>query len=174
MTEVMNRTDETVALSSLPFFFRQICKLTSKIRYGSLTFVLPDGEKVVFQGAEELDAQAVIIVKDYNFARRTVFGGDIGFFESYSDGEWETPDLAACLYIFARNADFMQEAFKASGIVTFFQNLHHQFNKNTRAGSRRNIIAHYDLGNSFYEKWLDPTMTYSSARFVSPGEDLSA
>lgn len=162
------------ALEGLPFFFRQVCRLCSRIQYGTLTFRLPDGRNIVFEGVEERDAKAEIIVKDFNFARRSLFGGDIGFFESYADGEWETPDLSACLYLFARNADHVQEVFKASTIVSFFQNIHHQFNKNTRAGSRRNIIAHYDLGNSFYEKWLDPTMTYSSARFLKPGEDLSA
>ncbi len=169
---VISPTDRN-ALARLPFFFRQICRICARIHYGALTFILPDNRKIRFEGFEEREAEAVIIVKDYNFARRTLFGGDIGFFESYADGEWETPDLSACLYIFARNADHVQEVFKASAVVSFFQNLHHRFNRNTRKGSQRNIIAHYDLGNSFYEKWLDPTMTYSSARFVRSGEDLS-
>lgn len=158
--------------NGLPFFFRQICNYASRIRYGELTFVLPDGRKLTFSGAEENESKAVIIVKDFAFARRAVFGGDIGFFESYAEGQWDTPDLANCLYIFARNADHMQDAFVASPLLDMLNNLRHAINKNTRAGSKRNIMAHYDLGNSFYEKWLDPTMTYSSARFASSSADL--
>ena len=174
MSEQIINPPDKAALEGLPFFFRQACRLASRIHYGTLTFELPDGRKIIFQGKEEREAQALIVVRNFNFAWRSLFGGDIGFFESYADGEWDTPDLAAALYIFARNADYVEEAFKASSVVSFFQNLRHGFNKNTRAGSRRNIMAHYDLGNSFYEKWLDPTMTYSSARFLTPDEDLSA
>ena len=158
--------------NGLPFFFRQVCNFAARIRYGVLTFVLPDGRRLTFRGAEEHDSKATIIVKDFAFARRAVFGGDIGFFESFADGQWDTPNLADCLYVFARNADHMQDAFVAAPILDMLNNLRHAFNKNTRAGSKRNIMAHYDLGNAFYEKWLDPTMTYSSARFASPGADL--
>ena len=107
------------------------------------------------------------MIKNYSFARRAVLGGDIGFFEGYANGEWDTPDLAACLYIFARNADHFQNLFSAVPALDWLNKLRHSFNKNTRHGSRRNIMAHYDLGNSFYEKWLDPTMTYSSAIYPS-------
>lgn len=156
-----------------PFFFRQVLKIASRIRYGSLTFILPSGKSLILEGAEEKDAKGVIYVKDFAFARRTILGGDIGFFESYADGQWDTPALADCLYIFARNAEHVQEAFAASPIVDFFQNVRRAWDKNTKAGSRRNIAAHYDLGNSFYEKWLDPTMTYSSAKFEPQQSELS-
>lgn len=156
----------------LPFFFRQVCRYAAKIRYGALTFILPDETRLEFFGEQELDSKAAILVKDFSFARRTVIGGDIGFYESYAAGQWDTPDLADCLYIFARNADHMQEAFKASLFLGALNNIQHAFNKNTKAGSKRNIMAHYDLGNSFYEKWLDPTMTYSSARYLSASTDL--
>lgn len=161
-------------LHSLPFFFRQACKFADRIQHGEISFILPDGRQLVFRGNDERDSKATIIVKDFDFARRVIFGGDIGFYESYSDGQWDTPDLAAVLYIFARNADYVQDAFKASALIDFWNNLLHAFNKNTRSGSRRNIMAHYDLGNSFYEKWLDATMTYSSARFTSADSDLSS
>ncbi|WDI31027.1 cyclopropane-fatty-acyl-phospholipid synthase [Hyphococcus flavus] len=156
-----------------PFFFRQVLKIASRIQFGSLTFSLPDGNSITFEGVEEKDAQGLIHVKDYSFARRTIFGGDIGFFESYADGQWDTPALADCLYIFARNAEHVQDAFKASPAVDFLQNIRRTWDKNTKSGSRRNIAAHYDLGNSFYKKWLDPTMTYSSAKFDSAPVGLS-
>lgn len=174
----MNSHAENAAINGvpddLPFFFRQACKIISRLRYGELTFLLPDGRRLSFSGEEELESKALIHVHDYAWARRSVFGGDIGFFESYADGDWDTPDLAAVLYIFARNADWMQEAFFASGLIDILNTIRHRLNKNTKSGSKRNIMAHYDLGNSFYEKWLDQTMTYSSARFASPGLDLKS
>lgn len=170
---IVTPLNRTRVLSGLPFFFRMACGVAARIRYGSLSLVLPDGRTLIFPGKEDLDAHGVIIVKEYAFARRTILSGDIGFFESFVADQWDTPDLATCLYIFARNADAVQDAFKASPFIDFLNNLRHGFNKNTRKGSKRNIIAHYDLGNSFYEKWLDRTMTYSSALFPDEKSDLA-
>ena len=162
------------ALAGLPCFFRLACNLASRLRFGTLHFDLPDGRRLTFRGAEEFESEGVIIVRDFAFARRAVLGGDIGFFEGYAAGQWETPSIANTLYVFARNVDHVTEAFLGSPIVSWLDRLRHSFNRNTRAGSRRNISAHYDLGNAFYEKWLDGTMTYSSARFPEPGADLSS
>jgi cyclopropane-fatty-acyl-phospholipid synthase len=162
------------ALGPVPFFFRVACGIASKLRFGRLSFNLPDGRTLSFAGVDETDAHGVIAVKDFGFARRSVLGGDIGFFESYSAGQWDSPDIAEVLYVFARNADHVKEAFSKSGLVRFTNNLRHALNRNTRTGARRNIMAHYDLGNNFYEQWLDPTMTYSSAVFPDGGGDLSS
>ncbi|GJL96065.1 MAG: cyclopropane-fatty-acyl-phospholipid synthase [Hyphococcus sp.] len=174
MNTQIAQTDTNQLTSGLPFFFRQVCKHIANLRYGAVVFILPDGRHLEFRGSEEQEAKAIIQIRNYAFARRTILGGDIGFFESYADDQWDTPDLAACLCVFARNADVIQEAFKAPFVFDILNMVRHTFNKNTRSGSRRNIMAHYDLGNSFYEKWLDPTMTYSSARFSSPGADLKS
>jgi len=173
MKTIVTSLNRHRALSGLPPFFRMACGIAERIHYGNLTFQLPDGRALAFHGKEDLDAHGVIIVKDYAFARRAILSGDIGFFESFLADQWDTPDLAACLYIFARNADAVQDAFKASPVIDFLNNLRHAFNRNTRSGSRRNIMAHYDLGNSFYEKWLDPTMTYSSALYPDGHSDLA-
>lgn len=158
-----------------PVFFRLVCNMAARIRYGSLRFVLPDGQNLLFSGAEELGSAGVILVRDFAFARRSVLGGDIGFFESYADGQWDSPSVTDVLYIFARNADFVKDAFAKTPLIALFERIRHNFiNKNTRSGSRRNIMAHYDLGNAFYEKWLDRTMTYSSARFGDGARNLSA
>ncbi len=170
ITDISSTSD----IDALPFFFRQVCRIVARIRFGVLTFRLPNGSCLVFRGESELDASATIVVHDYAFARRTIFGGDIGFFESYADGQWDTPNLSDCLYIVARNADHVQDAFAANPLIDMLNNIGHAFNKNTLAGSRRNIMAHYDLGNSFYEKWLDSTMTYSSALFPSQNTDLKS
>lgn len=164
--------DQTLA--GLPLFMRLACNLASRIKYGALRFILPDGRELKFRGAEDAGVEGVINVRNFAFARRSVLGGDIGFFESFSDGDWDSPNVTDVLYVFARNADHVREAFKATPLIAFFDRLRHDFNKNTRQGARRNIMAHYDLGNDFYEKWLDRTMTYSSARFAPGVADLSA
>ena len=173
MTSIVTARNNDVALAGTPFFFRLVCRSLARIQFAAITFALPDGRTLTFKGAQETETSATIIVKDYAFARRVVLGGDIGFFESFADEQWETPDLATCLYVFARNADFLQGSFRAAPFLNFLNNMRHAINTNTRAGSKRNIMAHYDLGNSFYEKWLDPTMTYSSARFPSSGANLA-
>ncbi|MEQ1928933.1 MAG: cyclopropane-fatty-acyl-phospholipid synthase family protein [Parvularculaceae bacterium] len=161
-------------LDGTPLFFRLACGIASRIHYGSLSFDLPDGRRLTFEGKQETQAHGLIEVRDFRFARRSVLGGDIGFFESYADGQWDSPDITDVLYVFARNADHVEEAFAKSPIVRWTNNLHHALNRNTRAGARRNIMAHYDLGNRFYEQWLDPTMTYSSAVYPEDSAELSA
>ncbi|HXI86160.1 MAG TPA: cyclopropane-fatty-acyl-phospholipid synthase family protein [Parvularculaceae bacterium] len=171
---IVTPENRDLLLSGAPLFFRLVCNLTSRIKYGAIVFVLPDGRALKFVGSREQSSVGVIVVKDYAFARRSLVGASIGFFESFADDEWDTPDLAACLYVFARNADYVRDAFNAMRLARWFDRLRHNLNANTRRGARRNIIAHYDLGNAFYEQWLDRTMTYSSALFPSPSADLAA
>jgi len=159
-------------LTNLPPLFRIGCNFLLRLQYGTLIMALPDGRVLKFCGHQETEEVGIIEVKDYAFARRSVLGGDIGFFESYLKGEWDTPDLAACLYIFPRNAEFIQDAFEGFPLLGWYDAIRHRLNKNTKTGSRKNIMAHYDLGNQFYAKWLDPTMTYSSALFRRDGADL--
>ncbi len=173
MNTIVTEKNIDTVLAGLPFSFRFACRALIHIKYAALTFVLPDGRSLTFKGDEEPEASATVVVNNFSFARRVVFGGDIGFFESYADEQWETPNLAACLYVFARNADYMQDVFRAAPFLDLLNNVRHAINNNTPEGSKRNITAHYDLGNGFYEKWLDSTMTYSSARFPSPGADLA-
>ncbi|MEL7200022.1 MAG: cyclopropane-fatty-acyl-phospholipid synthase family protein [Pseudomonadota bacterium] len=168
-------TDENrrQTLSGLPIIFRMICSFLLRLQRGGLILALPNGRVLRFQGHEEHDALGIICVRDYGFARRTLLGGDIAFFEAYADDQWDTPDLAGCLYVLARNADQLQDAFEAIPVVTWLDAMRHNFHKNTKAGSKKNIMAHYDLGNAFYEQWLDPSMTYSSALFLPQDADLT-
>lgn len=168
----VTRENREALIGDTPLFFRIGCNIALRIRFGALVLALPDGRRLKFEGREETDAVGVIEVRDFAFARRSVLGGDIGFFESYADGQWDSPSIADCLYVFARNADHMAEAFAQAPFLEWANNLRHALNRNTKAGARRNIMAHYDLGNAFYEKWLDRTMTYSSAVYPSPGAEL--
>ena len=155
-------------LAGTPLFFRLFAGAAEKLAYGSLVLHLPDGRCLEFPSPVESDEKALINIHDYAMARRTLFGGTIGFYESYAADEWSTPDLAQTLYVLAKNTDQVQKIMQAHPLLRTFNNLSHALNRNTKGGSRKNIMAHYDLGNAFYEKWLDPTMTYSSALFSSP------
>ena len=109
---------------------------------------------------------------EFGFAKRALAGGDIGFAESYMDGEWSTPDLTAVLEFFSENFEAAGKLAVGGSLVKGINKVRHFFNRNSKAGARRNIMAHYDLGNDFYESWLDETMTYSSALFDKPNMSL--
>src|SRR5437868_15478500 len=111
---------------------------------------------------------------DYAFASRLLRGGDIGIAESYLRGEWDTPNLTQFLYVFCVNHDLIQTMLGDKPVARFVQLVRHWFNRNTRRQARRNIYAHYDIGNAFYSAWLDPSMTYSSALFEDDTPDLTA
>jgi cyclopropane-fatty-acyl-phospholipid synthase len=106
--------------------------------------------------------------------RRVLGSGDIGFAEGYVAGEWETPDLAALLEALTLNIDRLQRMLNRNPAARFVNKVRHALRANSRAGSMRNIHAHYDLGNAFYARWLDATMTYSSAIYQRPRQDLAA
>ncbi|MDB5440966.1 MAG: Cyclopropane-fatty-acyl-phospholipid synthase [Caulobacteraceae bacterium] len=161
-------------LDTTPAIFRTVVRMVrAGWTYGRLTFVLPSGETVVCQGGES-GPQAVIQVRDFAFIRRALAGGDIGFGEGYMAGEWETPDLSAVLEAFAINFDKVYELASGKPWFKLINSIGHWMKRNSRAGSRRNIHAHYDLGNDFYAHWLDATMSYSSARYDAPGQSLAA
>ena len=168
-------TRETLesVLTTLPFIVRQALKLASRIEYGSLTLRLPDGRSFVFEGAHK-GPDAEMIIHDYAFAKRMMTGGDIGVAESFLRGEWEARDLTVFLQLFAANHHLISMMLEGRAIIRYWQLFRHWLNRNTKAGSKRNIHAHYDLGNAFYTQWLDPTMTYSSALFETPEKDLES
>ncbi len=159
-------------LKGLPLTFILVCNILLKLRSGSLIVILPDGRALKFIGDQATQNIGIIKVNQYGFAFRAIMGGDIGFFESYLDGDWETPDLTACLFVFAMNADHIESAFEAIPMISWLDAARHWLNRNTIIGSRKNIMSHYDLSNEFYKEWLDPSMTYSAAIFPHQGADL--
>ena len=133
-------------------------------RSGALTFAVPGGREVRFSGSQDGPA-ARMTINDYRFLDRVFSRGLVGFGEGYMAGEWDSPDLSALLLAFSRNLDRLDEVIRGNALVRWMITAWHKLRPNTRAGARRNIEAHYDLGNDFYSLWLDPSMTYSSARY---------
>ncbi|NJC42337.1 cyclopropane-fatty-acyl-phospholipid synthase [Brevundimonas alba] len=138
--------------------------LASNWTFGRLTVLLPGGARHVLEGTEPGPA-ATFDVHNYRFAGRVFASGDIGFAEGYMAGEWDTPNLAVLIEALARNQDNFRRLTGGHPVMKAVHWLSHRMNRNSRSGSRKNIHAHYDIGNAFYAAWLDPSMTYSSARF---------
>ena len=141
---------------------------------GTFTLVHPDGESETF-GQAGSGPDATLRVRDWAFARRALASGDIGVAESYIAGEWDTPDLATLLTVLADTYERLNRLAVGGGLVRAMNWLRHSlFRKNSERQAKRNIHAHYDLGNAFYSAWLDPSMTYSSALFAHGDEALEA
>lgn len=143
-----------------------------QLAVGRLTIIAPDGTPREFVGREP-GLSATMQVHRPGFVYRVVRGGAIGFAEAYVDGDWSTPDLRRTLELLLCNHEALADGFRSSRWLGWIYQLQHRFKANTKSGSRRNIQAHYDLGNAFYAAWLDPTMTYSAARFDGT-QDLEA
>ena len=158
-------------LKGVPTYFRMGALAVLGARKGCITFDLPDGRRVVFDHREP-GPSAHVAVHDYSFAQRALAGGDVGFAEAYMDGQWSTDDLTSVLEFFSENFDTSGKLYVGGLIVRWANMLRHLFNRNSKVGAKRNIMAHYDLGNEFYEVWLDPSMTYSSAIFETPNHSL--
>jgi cyclopropane-fatty-acyl-phospholipid synthase len=159
-------------LRKAPAAFRTALNIAARNwRYGRLTFELPSGRELRIAG-DEPGPDARLVVRDFRFVSRVLSAGDIGFGEGFMQGEWDTPDLSVLLEAFTINLDQLMRLMEGGFAVRVVNALAHALNRNSRAGSRRNILAHYDLGNAFYSRWLDPSMTYSSARYDRPGQPL--
>ncbi|MDM9622179.1 cyclopropane-fatty-acyl-phospholipid synthase family protein [Rhizobium sp. S96] len=145
-----------------------------QLKHGSLTITFPDGRTVLIKGSAA-GPDAAIRLANWKLAYRALASGTIGIAETYMDGDWDSPDISAFLELFLINEDTAQNyANGKGGIVRFAERVRHWMNANTKAGSKRNISAHYDLGNDFYKQWLDPTMTYSSALYSTGANDLQS
>ncbi len=146
---------------------------------GSLRLSLPEEKEIVFGipgGPQE--AHARILSND--FFKKCVLYGDVGFGESYVDGDWETDDIAgviAWMILNVENHPTLMDAREKKTTINFLgflNHLRHRLNANTVKKSRKNISAHYDLGNDFFRLFLDPGMTYSCAYFDKHSKDIHA
>jgi cyclopropane-fatty-acyl-phospholipid synthase len=159
-------------LRSAPAVFRSAVRIAARNwLWGSITFVMPSGREVPVRGSQP-GPDARVVIRDFRCMRRIMAAGDIGFAEGYMAGEWETPDLTAVLECAGLNFDRLHDIVSGNVVARTINRLTHLLRPNTRSGAKRNIHAHYDLGNAFYERWLDSSMTYSSALFERDGQAL--
>ena len=154
-----------------PAAMKILSLLLRNLKFGQIQIALPDGEMLSF-GTKSIDGPAVLKVHNMAFFNRTLRHGAMGFAESYMDGEWSSPDIAKLLILLNSNMTMLQQSIGKNRITQWINRLVHILRPNTREGSKRNIHAHYDLGNEFYALWLDATMTYSSALFRDSQQTL--
>lgn len=145
----------------------------SRIEFGELTFVEPDGTTTTIMGTKP-GPIARFEIRDWDVISRAAARGDIGLGEDYIAGAWTTDSIENLISLFLMNMDH----FEGFAHGTFFSRLkfvmlNTLIRRNSKSGSRRNIEAHYDVGNDFYRLWLDETMTYSAALFGKPETDLA-
>ena len=165
----------TLSHSSAPTVPRRagwVIKLLERLSVGTLAVGLPDGTRRIFGHGEPT---ASIDISDWSVFDEAMRRGDIGFAETWIDGRWRTESLPSLLSLLVINRRELESAIYGTWWGQFFDRVRHLLRANTRSGSRRNIHAHYDLGNDFYTLWLDPGMTYSSALFEGDsGRDLES
>jgi cyclopropane-fatty-acyl-phospholipid synthase len=149
--------------ASAPASARPVFALLRQLRHGTLDVQLPDGSQARFGPGGEPQAQ--LRLADWRVCAAALKSGDIGFAETFIDGGWTSPDLPALLRLFIANRDAVEQVIYGRWWGVLAYRLKHLLQRNSRRGSRKNIHAHYDIGNSFYRLWLDETMTYSSALF---------
>ncbi|MBK7674816.1 MAG: class I SAM-dependent methyltransferase [Candidatus Accumulibacter sp.] len=165
----MNALENTLTLPTrsterrLPRSARVVLALLEKIAQGTLEVRLPDGSQQRFGQPGQHDA--MLEIDAWSVFDSVLERGDVGFAEAWINGDWRSPDLTALLTMLANNRHAISGAVYGQWWGLLTARLRHFLNANTRAGSRRNIMAHYDLGNDFYRLWLDPTMSYSSALY---------
>jgi cyclopropane-fatty-acyl-phospholipid synthase len=170
---IVNRHNVDVMSRGLPLALRLALRFTAGFECGCLEIGLPDGRRYAFVGRQE-GPSAAIEIRNPHCAWRVLASGDLGAAEGYLRGEWDTPDLSQLLYLFVRNSKPANELLSSNRLVRLWQRFGHWRRRNTLRQARRNIHAHYDLGNRFYAAWLDPSMTYSSAIYGPEADDLKA
>jgi cyclopropane-fatty-acyl-phospholipid synthase len=146
----------------LPPQARIVLAMLHKLEYGALQLTLPDGRCMSFGDGSRPISMAL---KNWSVCSASLKSGDIGFAETYIDGSWSTDNLPGLIELFTRNRAAIEAVIYGTWWGKVLHRLRHLFNRNSRNGSKKNIHAHYDIGNDFYQLWLDPSMTYSSALF---------
>ncbi|MEM8632190.1 MAG: cyclopropane-fatty-acyl-phospholipid synthase family protein [Pseudomonadota bacterium] len=163
----------TAGQSNLPKYFSVAFDILKHLQNGRIDLHLPDGRIFRVEGPEP-GPVAEVYVRNSELFARLVRDGDIGFAEAYMDGWWETPDLQALMDLIHLGNDRVYDGYPGAGMVRAYERVLHWLRSNSRSQAKKNISYHYDLGNEFYSKWLDDTMTYSSALFQSGQESTEA
>tara|TARA_Y100001935_G_C17297250_1_gene506864 strand:- start:470 stop:1699 length:1230 start_codon:yes stop_codon:yes gene_type:complete len=146
-----------------------ILKRFSNLKYGSIRIAFTENHAFYIKGKFDGPRAEIKIENPFSFIKSVALGGDLGFAESYMRGDWSSENMPELLYLLSLNLDALDSVQQRSLPVKLISKFQHIRNRNSQLGSRKNIAAHYDLGNDFYERWLDSSMSYSSAIFdISP------
>ena len=139
--------------------------LKQRLCLGQLNITLPNGASHIVGNYDDELPIGNIVIYSYRFLWRLYLSGDIGFFDSYAKGEWDSPNLFALMQVLSANLDNFAKIQNDSILKKTIHGITHVLRPNSKSGSKKNIYAHYDLGNDFYSQWLDESMTYSAAIF---------
>ena len=155
----------------LPHWGVLFLEMISNIRKGSVTIVTPEEKFLKYTGIEEGE-HVSIRINEWKFCEDIFMKGDIGLGESYISGYWDCGNINNLIKFGIENYNELERVIKGSLLKILFFRIKHFLNRNSRKGSLKNVHAHYDIGNEFYQLWLDSSMTYSSAIFNSTDEEL--
>ncbi|MCR9203181.1 MAG: class I SAM-dependent methyltransferase [Halobacteriovoraceae bacterium] len=154
----------TSKAKDISFSEKILFKILKNLKRGSISLETPDGKTLQFRGSDS-GVEAQLKVHDWSLVEALLTRGDIGFGEAYRDGLWESQDISKVILLAVQNESVLKKVIVGNAFKIVPYIIKHKMNRNTEKGSRKNIEAHYDLGNEFYELWLDESMTYSSAFF---------
>lgn len=154
-----------------PAFHRLLDRIDAGLDSGSIEATLPDGTARLLGGRAN-GPVPVVAVHRWRALWRLATGGSVGWYEGWEAGDWSSPDPVPLFDLFMRNRVPLAKAARSKGPVRIAGRAWHFLRRNHRAGSRRNIAAHYDLGNDFYREWLDESLTYSAGMFSAPEQRL--
>ncbi|MBX3595477.1 cyclopropane-fatty-acyl-phospholipid synthase family protein [Sphingomonas sp.] len=156
-----------------PLLHRLLDRIDRGLGEGAIEATLPGGLRRRL-GGRAPGPRAIVEIRRWRALWRLVTGGSVGWYEAWQAGDWTSPDPVPLFDLFVRNRQGLGESGRAHGLTRLAKRAWHRLQRNDRAGSRRNIAYHYDLGNDFYAPWLDAGMTYSSALFEGEPRTLEA
>lgn len=160
-------------MDGIPLKAAILLRMLGGLEYGCLRLTLPDGRTLNIIGKNK-GPDGQITFNNWQLPVKLARNALIGIGESYIDGDWDSEDVTMLLNLVSANAKLANRVSTPAKLSGFVSRIRHWLNGNTKAGSKRNISAHYDLGNAFYKEWLDPSMTYSSAYFKNGAKNLEA
>ncbi len=157
----------SAARLTAPIFHRVLDRIDAGLESGGIEASLPDGTRRLL-GGRAPGPMPIVTVHRWRALVRLATAGSVGWYEGWTAGDWSSPDPVPLFDLFMRNRISLGRTARSGGVARLSARAWHWMRRNHRTGSRRNIAAHYDLGNDFYETWLDPSLTYSSALFAEP------
>ncbi|WP_375286389.1 class I SAM-dependent methyltransferase [Sphingomonas sp.] len=166
------RDDRLARAIALPFH-RLLDRIDAGLAAGAIEADLPDGTHRRL-GGRAAGPVAHVVIHRWRALVRLATGGSIGWYDGWEAGDWASPDPVPLFDLFMRNRRTLGSSARAGGPTRLLARIGHALRRNDPRGARRNIAAHYDLGNAFYAEWLDPSLTYSSALFESADDGLEA